>query len=81
MLFWIYKCKGRPRRPHRVVRFFKKLSKVCKQSDSDDFDDYCDKADDDGNEKEKFQSVMYRIVGDLRWVLVDYDDTRYTTIL
>ena len=42
------------------------LSSVCKQSDSDDFDDYCDKVDDDGDEKEKYQSVMYRIVGDLR---------------
>ena len=69
MLLGIYKCKDRPRRPHRVVWFSKKLSKVCKQLDSDDFDDfddYCDKADDDGIEKEKFQSVMYRIVGDLR---------------
>ena len=55
MLLGIYKCKGRPRRPHRVVWFSKKLGKVCKQSDSDDFDDYCDKADDDGDEKEKFQ--------------------------
>ena len=81
MLFGIYKCKGRPRRPHRVVWFFKKLRKVCKQSDSDDFEDYCDKVDDDGDEKEKFQSIMYRIVGDLRWVLVHHDDTRYTTIL
>ena len=81
MLLGIYKCKGRPHRPHRVVWFSKKLSKVCKQSDCDDFDDYCDKADGDGDEKEKFQSVMYRIVGDLRWVLVHYDDTRYTTIL
>ena len=81
MLLGIYKCKDRPRRPHRVVWFSKKLSKVCKQSDCDDFDDYCDKVDDDGDEKEKFQSVMYRIVGDLRWVLVHYDDTRYTTVL
>ena len=81
MLLGIYKCKDRPRRPHRVVWFSKKLSKVCKQSDCDDFDDYCDKVDDDGDEKEKFQSVMYRIVGDLRWVLVHYDDTRYATIL
>ena len=63
-LLGIYRCKGRPRRPHHVVWFSKKLSKVCKQSDSDDFDDYCNKADDDGDEKEKYQSVMYRIVGD-----------------
>ena len=66
MLLGIYKCKDRPRRPHRVVWFSKKLSKVCKQSDCDDFDDYCDKVDDDGDEKEKYQSVIYRIVGDLR---------------
>ena len=81
MLLGIYKCKDRPRRPHRVVWFSKKLSKVCKQSDCDDFDYYCDKVDDDGDEKEKFQSVMHRIVGDLRWVLVHYDNTRYATIL
>lgn len=56
-------CKGRPRRHHWVVWFSKKLSKVGRQSDKDYFDDYgnsCEKEDDDGDEKEKYQSVMYR---------------------
>lgn len=56
-------CKGRPRRHHWVVWFSKKLSKVGRQSDKEYFDDYgnsCEKEDDDGDEKEKYQSVMYR---------------------
>ena len=43
--------------------FSKKLSKVGRQSVKDYFDDYgnsCVKEDDDGDEKEKYQSVMYR---------------------